>query len=262
VILANHSHTAWPVFFANCGMAKKFYYIQAYEPDFYPIRTKFKAHILARLSYVLPLKQIANASIYKGFGMAPLDIIPPGIDISIFRKKGGFFSIANKPEIIIGTIGRSEPYKGTHTAVSAYRKLRASDPRLRLKVAFGNVAHADDIEIVAIKNDEELAEFYRSLDVLLVACSTQHGAPHYPVIEAMASGVPVVHTNYYPGDSGNSWIAKDSSTDAVADALREFLNSSELDIADKTERARLTIEKELGWDAVGRRFLLNFARRN
>lgn len=187
-----------------------------------------------------------------------MDVIPPGIDLSIFRRKDSCVKFSEKREIVLGTIGRVEPYKGTAIAVAAYRALRANDSRLKLKVALGNVETSDDIEIVDIKNDIELAEYYRSLDVLIVACYTQEGAPHYPVIEAMASGVPVVHTGYYPGSENNSWIAKQSSAAAVAEALGRFLNSSESEIVEKTDRARALAEREMEWSIVGKRFLSAF----
>lgn len=259
VILANQSLTAWPVCFINCGKANKFYYIQAYEPDYYSPFSQTAEYLLSRLSYVLPLKQIANSATYKGMGIHPTDVIPPGIDLSIFRRRENHVKFSGKKEIVLGTIGRIEPYKGTATAVSAYRALRASDSRLRLKVALGNVKISDDVEIVDIKSDIELSEYYRSLDVLIVSCSYQYGAPHYPVIEAMASGVPVVHTGYYPGSADNSWIAEQSSTASVAEALGRLLNSSESEIVEKTDRARALIERELEWGMVGRRFLAAFS---
>ena len=259
IILANQSLTAWPVYFVNCGTANKFYYIQAYEPGYYSPFSHPIEYLLSRFSYVLPLRQVANTSIYKGFGMRPMDIMPPGIDLSIFRRRDGCVKFSGKKEIVLGTIGRIEPYKGTAIAVAAYRALRANDSRLKLKVALGNVETSDDIEIVDIKNDIELAEYYRSLDVLIVACYTQEGAPHYPVIEAMASGVPVVHTGYYPGSENNSWLAKQSTAAAVAEALARLLNSSESEIQEKTDRARALIERDLEWSMVGKRFLSVFS---
>jgi len=258
VILANHSITAWPVFLTNCGVAQKYYYIQAYEPDYYSLRKDPFKHILARFSYILPLKQVANSSVYKCLGFNPIEIIPPGINLSIFYKKQSDAFLANKSEIIIGTIGRSEPYKGTATAIAAYRKLRTINSKLKLRVAFGNVEQAEDIEIVDIRNDMELASFYRSIDVLLVTCRGQHGAPHYPVIEAMASGTPVVHTNYYPGDEKNSWPVERSSVESVSDALQKFLSSSPEIIREKIINARKLIEQEFDWQIIGRRFLSMF----
>lgn len=254
VILANHCLTAWPVALANCGNAKKFYYIQAYEPDYYPPLKSPIKHLLARSSYLLGLNQITNAVTYKGWGISPEAVIPPGIDLSIFKRKQSDGSFLNKETITIGTIGRTEPYKGTATALAAYRHLRMQEPRLRMKVGFGNVEPNDDIEIVPIRGDLELAAFYRSIDILVVSCQGQHGAPHYPLIESMASGSPVVHTGYYPGDLTNSWQAVDSTTEAVAAALLQLIQTPESARATRVAAAREIVECRLAWDAVASQF--------
>src|SRR5262249_30182785 len=66
VILANHSLTAWPVFLAN-SRAQKFYYIQAYEPEYYSGTAQGRKRILefaAWLTYFFPLQRIVNSPIY------------------------------------------------------------------------------------------------------------------------------------------------------------------------------------------------------
>jgi glycosyltransferase involved in cell wall biosynthesis len=246
--------TAWPVFLTDSGNAKKIYYIQAYEPSYYPILKDPIKHLLARGSYLLDLYQIANGSTYNGWGLNPQAIIPPGIDLSIFSPKKSELEPESKSTVTLGTIGRTEPYKGTETALEAYRLLRQSNSKLQMKVGFGNVETADDIEVVPIRGDKELAAFYRSVDILVVSCRGQHGAPHYPLIEAMASGTPVVHTGYYPGDKKNSWQARDSTVEAVADAIQQLIDTPEREKSARVESARETVAQNLSWDAVARRF--------
>jgi len=258
VILANHSLTAWPVRWTKTGKARKFYYIQAYEPQYYPVQRHPIKHLMAKLSYLFDLRQISNAAIYKGLGLRPLDVIPPGIDLSIFVPKEHPGTFASDEEIVLGTIGRTEPYKGTSTALAAYRLLRREEHRLRMNVGFGNVTPADDLTITPIKGDPALAAYYRSVDILVVSCIGQHGAPHYPLVEAMASGTPVVHTGYFPGTPGNSWEATDTSVEAVAAAIRQVINLSPEERSAKAVAAREIVAETLEWDAVARRFLEHF----
>ncbi|MBD3680015.1 MAG: glycosyltransferase family 4 protein [Rhodobacteraceae bacterium] len=255
VILANHCLTAWPVRWANSGKAKKFYYIQAYEPDHYPFKKHPVKHLMSRMSYALDLKQISNSPAYIGYGIRPLDIIPPGIDPRKFFSKVNPGRFSSGKEIVLGTIGRIEPYKGTSTALAAYRLLKNEYSNLRMNVGIGNVAAADDIKITPIKDDEKLASYYRSVDILVVSCIGQHGAPHYPLIEAMASGTPVVHTGYYPGTAANSWEAADTSVEAVAHAIRQVVTAPSEEREAKANAARQAVVAELGWDAVGQKFL-------
>jgi glycosyltransferase involved in cell wall biosynthesis len=258
--LANHSLTAWPVFAANCGRALKLYYVQAYEPDYYRLSKKPFKHLLARTSYLLNLQQIANSASYRGAGLRPVAIIPPGIDLSVFTVKKPDVNFEAKDRIVLGTIGRTEPYKGTATAISSYRSLRQTEPRLHMKIGFGNVAPADDLEIVPIKGDAQLAAFYRSVDVLVVACYGQHGAPHYPLIEAMASGTPVVHTGYYPGSPENSWQAYDSSVEGLTAALWDLFRTPVAERARRIAAARETVARTLSWDAVAQQLEESFEK--
>ncbi|MEW6255301.1 MAG: glycosyltransferase family 4 protein [Pseudomonadota bacterium] len=260
VILANHSLTAWPVSLARTGKARKFYYVQAYEPEYYKFWSSPIKNVLSRMSYLLPLRQISNSSTYDAVGLKPLDVIPPGIDLSIFAQRVEAPRFSPSSEIVLGTIGRVEPHKGTGTALAAYRLLRAMEPHLKMNVGFGNVAPDSDITITPINGDAALAAYYRSVDILVVACRGQHGAPHYPLIEAMASGTPVVHTGYYPGTSANSWIAEDASTEALAIAIRQVIDASDGDRADRIHDARRTVEDGLAWDVVADRFIGCFRR--
>lgn len=257
VVLANHSLTAWPVRWARCGRAKKLYYIQAYEPDYYGFFKDPKNFIASKLSYMLKLTQITNSETYTSAGIRPFDCIPPGVDISKFHPKENLTpKFANMEHITLGTVGRLEPYKGTDAALAAYRKLRKSDDRYRMSVAFGNVSPAPDINIVPISSDAALAEYYRSVDILLVTCRGQHGAPHYPLIEAMASGTPVVHTGYFPGDPNNSWQTTDTSVEAIVASVTQLVVDPNIEA--RILAARMRIETELSWEATATRFIRNF----
>lgn len=255
VILANHSLTAWPVRWVNCGLARKFYYVQAYEPGYYPwVSHPFK-RFFSKLSYALKLTRIANSSTYEADGVKFVAIIPPGIDLDIFVRKNLEELNFKKSEIIIGTIGRSEPYKGTATAIDAYRIAGRKNINLKMKVAFGNIEPAGDLEVIQINNDIELAAYYRSLDLLIVSCYSQHGAPHYPLIEAMASGTPVVQTNYFPGGAENTWVAKSPSVIDVANALEDLLSATREEIVKRTNCARAVVDRELSWASVAAKFI-------
>lgn len=258
IILANHCLTAWPVRWRNAGNAKKFYYIQADEPLYYSPLVHPIKHLMARMSYRFGLTQIANSAVYRRRGIKPVAVIPPGIDLSIFTPKHNLGRFASEREIVLGTIGRTEPYKGTPTVLAAFRLLSQENQHLKMNVGFGNTPPADDIVITPISGDAALAKYYRSVDVLVVACTGQYGAPHYPVIEAMASGTPVVHTGYYPGSDGNSWEAENTSVAAVAEAIRQVISSTELERHAKVASARKTVEAELTWEVVASKFIEHF----
>jgi glycosyltransferase involved in cell wall biosynthesis len=263
VVLANHSLTAWPVALAPCGAARKFYYVQAYEPEFYTSRGTAKAYVLAALSalsYWLPLRRIVNAELYFRYKNLRADtMVPPGIDLDVF-KPGAGRSTAER--VIIGCIGRSEREKGTEYVLKAFEQLHRENAKYRLRVAYGNLPPGwrhEACEIVVPRNDSELARYYCSLDVLVAAGTIQHGAPHYPVLESWACGVPVVTTGYMGADNHTAWIVANRDADSICAAVREVAS----DKAKRREKVRRALEhaQRYSWDEVAEQMLALFAGR-
>jgi len=261
VILANHSLTTFPVFLANISSAKRFYYVQAYEPEYYELERGIKAKILkavATISYKLPLLQIANSPIYIDYrSVQARHWIPPGLDLDVFHRRSSPPSFESTRPTTIGVIGRREPAKGTEFALQAFEKLAAEDSHVRLKVAYGNLPAGwshEHAEIVVPKDDRELAEFYRSVDILLAPGQVQLGCFHYPVLEGMACGTPVVTTGYSPSDKNNAWLVPVKDSDGMVDAVREIQSSSAKELVSKLDNGHAAIA-EFDWRIVAQRFI-------
>lgn len=261
IILANQSLTAIPVFIADCGRAQKFYYVQAYEPDYYAVRSGWKSLVLRGLSlisYTLPLKQIANAPVYMDHKRIRAKAwIAPGIDPGTFFRKAGSPRYGTDGEWIIGTIGRKERDKGTVFVQEAFERLAAADPHVRLKIAFNTASagwHHERAEIITPANDLELAEFYRSVNVLVAVPTQQFGACHYPVLEAMACGIPVISTGHLPADRSNAWIVPPEDADAIVRALREVRGTPAAELGAKLDLAH-EATRRFTWDKVASDFL-------
>jgi glycosyltransferase involved in cell wall biosynthesis len=261
MVLANHSMTALPVALATASGTKRFYYVQAYETEYYELENGIKAKILSflsALSYRLPLRQIANSPIYIGYrGIKASSWVPPGIDSSLFYRRRSSPFFRKDGSWTVGIIGRREPSKGTRYALDAFEKLAAIDPRVKLKVAFGNLP--DDwsherAEVVVPKNDAELADFYRSVDILVAPGTVQLGACHYPVLEAMAVGTPVITTGYLPANAENSWLVPIKNAEAIAAAMQEIAEGDVSNMQRKLDNAALAI-KDFYWEEVAQRFL-------
>lgn len=255
VVLANHSLTTWPVVFSGVPRRKRFYYVQAYEPEYYALERQYLLWALSRFSYALPLTQLANASIYHHVFVRPVAVVPFGIDLSLFRPKAPSMRRAGDP-LIVGCIGRREPQKGTNYVLDAFERLYATDPRHRLRVAFGNLPEGwshPAAEIVMPTNDSELAAFYRSIDVLVAAGTVQHGAPHYPALEALASGTALVTTGFQPATENNAWLVPNRDPAAIAGALREIAQNPNK--ADRRTAMGLDAVKPFSWNKVADRML-------
>lgn len=264
IILANHCLTSWPVALAGCGNAKKFYYVQAYEPEYYFDRRTISGHILgafAALSYHLPLKRISNAPIYLRYrNLRTIDFIPPGLDLSIFKPLPVRKVLEAAGQVTIGCIGRREPEKGTVYVLRAFEKLYQENNGFRLLVAYGNLPDDwkhEGCRIVVPRNDRELSDYYRSLDILVAPGTVQHGAAHYPVMEALACGIPVVTTGYLGATESTAWLTRNRDVDGICDAIRSIIRDPQA-AREKAINGNQIIQ-EYAWSNVARAFLNHFS---
>jgi glycosyltransferase involved in cell wall biosynthesis len=265
VVLANHSLTAFPVWAAVRERSRRFYYVQAWEPEYYALERTAKARLLyalSRLSYYLPLTQIANAPIYVGHkDIRATDWIPPGLDAGLYRRRSAPPHFDGRP-MVLGVIGRREPSKGTAYVLQAFEQLAAQDPHIRLSVAFGNLPQDwshERAHVVVPRNDQELADFYRSVDILIAPGTVQLGACHYPVLESMSCGTPVITTGYLPADAESAWIVPVADAGAIADAVQAIRKTPAPELM---QRLDLAHERTLPfhWDRVASRMAALFER--
>jgi len=260
ILLANQCLTAWPIVLAPCGAAKKFYYIQAYEPDYYSSARSIKGALLSvisALTYHFPLKRITNSPIYFRYKNLRASVaIPPGIDLSIFKPLALTRDLECANLVTIGCIGRSEPEKGIIYALHAFEALHKLDSRFRLRVAYGNLPQDwshPHCEVVMPKNDNELADFYRSLDILIAPGTVQHGAPHYPVLEAGSCGVTVVTTGYMGATPDTAWIVANKDVQSIVNSVTQAVSDHKVRI---NKRTNFLIESsKYGWNRVSSTFI-------
>lgn len=254
IVLANHNLSAWPI--ALASKSHNFYYIQAYEPEFYTDSgyKSFIQSLIAKISYYLPLKRIVNADIYKKYkGLRADLVIPPGLDLKVYYPK--ILSNNKNKEFVIGCIGRIEEWKGSKDVTDAVKILHEKGYKIKFKVAFNQVNY-DRYEFVKPDGDENLADFYRSLDILVAPGHIQLGAVHYPVIEAMACKIPVITTGYYPANNENAYIVSIKSPISIADTIIDIMDDYQKAI-EKAEKAYKTIT-QFDWVNVSAKFIEMF----
>ena len=249
--LANFCLTTVPIFFSSlvhANFKKNYYYIQAYEPDFFKPHT-FKRQY-AQLSYKLPFKRIVNSNIYRDYKHLKSErVVYPGLDLLTYYAKD--LRLFN-PILKIGTIGRTEEWKGTADVCKAMEILRAEGVNFEFYLAFNNF---DTIPHHFVKpdGDENLSAFYRDMDIVVAACKGQHGAIHYPVIETMAVGSSIVCTDYYPSNDSNAYKVDESSPEQIAEAIKRIINNKEEAIK-KREQALKDVQ-QFDWSVVAQKFI-------
>ena len=265
IVFASHSFVALTAFLTRTR-ARTVFYSQLYEQPGYaaaPGRRRWGHELLCIAGYLAPIAHVVNAPIYLDYPLTRTrDWVPPGLDWTHFFPSESTTQKSGGVPFRIGTIGRVEPEKGTRYALEAFRVLRDAGENVELHVAFGGLDEETlsepGIYTRVPAGDAELGDFYRSVDVHVATPTYQFGAPHYPVMEPMACGIPVVTTGYLPADDTNAWIVPPHDAQAIARAI--------LSVRDGPEGTRLKVEKGLAdiapfsWSAAAEKMMGIFSR--
>jgi glycosyltransferase involved in cell wall biosynthesis/GT2 family glycosyltransferase len=199
----------------------------------------------------------------KGFpGTATL--IPLGVDTQRFSP-GPEGRAGDVP--VIGYVGRLEAHKGVDVLLEAIARLDHATLRVAgagpeeeaLRTRVAELRIGDRVELVGAVGQDQLPDFYRSLDVLAVPSLPTPGWLEQfgrVVVEAMASGVPVVasDTGALPDvvdDAG--LLVPPGDPEALATALKSVLE----DDATRGELSRRGVEQaqQASWSEVAGKYL-------
>jgi glycosyltransferase involved in cell wall biosynthesis len=153
---------------------------------------------------------------YLAAGLAPerVHVVPNGVDLERFGPEGPALDLGGDPAIRFLFVGGAIHRKGVDLLLTAWQQAFAGDQgvqlvvkdfgsdgvyrgadrgRIRELAEAGAVVHLD-----ADLDDAEMAALYRACDVLVHPYRGEGFA--MPVLEAMASGLPVIHTAGGPTD--------------------------------------------------------------
>lgn len=266
IIIANHSLTAFPVHRANIN-SRKFYYVQAYEPEYYESVGGFFNNILkyySRATYRLDtLVKIVNSPIYYSYKeIKTSKFVFCGLDLDNYYPKSREQINMSKKTIKIGTVGRVEKHKGTSYVLEAFKILQLKNKSLRdyqLHIAFGDKSFEDTsngIYVTTPNGDKNLADFYREMDIIVAAGTVQFGAVHYPVLESMACRTPVITTFYLPAHDANAWLCEPKSVDSIYEQILNVIHGN--NTLEKTENALKDIQ-QFNWSIVSEKMIKIFA---
>jgi glycosyltransferase involved in cell wall biosynthesis len=252
--IATSYQTALAVYFSGKGVP--FYFMQSFEeyfagdcvaPDF-----AFKD---SSLSYILPLRKIANSTWLKQEveKRHPQDrvmaVIPNGIHTDFFYPRNVKKDPANVKIISYG--GREFVRKGFLDAAKAMQIVRKKYPAIEWDV-FGDALLPPDNDLaryhpVGFVAQDKLAVIYSACDILLYT-SWFDSFPMVP-IEAMACGLGVVTTPLgaedYARDGDNCLIVPPKSPEASAKAVIELIENKPL--RDRLGKNGIETAKKFTW---------------
>lgn len=250
--------TSWPTAYmvnSITNSKSKFYFIQDYEPYFYPMSSEYK---LAENSYKLDLKGITigkwlTKKVKNEFGM-DCDYIDFSTDNKIYLRDEP--KPASGKTKIIFYARNTTPRRGVELGLQALELVEKRFKGSIEIVLFGgdknlktNFAHIN----LGVLNTGELADLYKSADLALVVSLTN--ASLLP-LELMASRCAVVDIDEATiegviRDGYNGSLAKADPLD-IADKISMLVENVEL--RSKLQQNSYEFTNDLTWDTSGRQF--------
>ena len=240
------------------GVRHRFYFVQDYEPLFYPAGTTYS---LAEATYRFGLHGICNTrplrEIYESYG-GTADYFTPAVDTNVFNQTHRMPRSAGEPSLLFSYARPGHPRNCFEVVAEGLVELkRRMRDRLQIITAGAEWNPVDHglsgiVEHLGLLSYEDTGKLYRSVDVGIVAMATYH--PSYLPFELMACGA-LVATN---SNQHTAWLLKDQENcvlfnltrSGIADVIEKALEDSNR-IEGITGRAARTIAAEhADWGAA------------
>lgn len=220
-------------------------------------------HVFAQSDYTRELLQLMVPGSRLSMGW-------PGVDTSVFHP-----ATPRKGDYVLSVARFSDPRKNVGMLFRAYAALRERlplSPRLVLAGSAGpspsdwaiarNLGLSEHVEFREKPSVEELAQLYR--DAALFALSSNEEGFGIVLLEAMASGIPVVATKCGGPETAVSYgetgyLTPVGNSEEMAKRMQELLTDRELNRR-MGERARRVAEQRFSVEATGRAYLEVFDR--
>ena len=198
----------------------------------------YERHVLPRVfGRCSELVAVSPVSMAHGTGRAHL--VPPGVDCELFTPPAD--TSAREPRVLyVGRVERTSRWKGLHVLVQSLVRLRERVPGVRL----GVVGDGDDVphlraraELLGVADlidwhgavpHSELPDLYRRAGVTVLPSLTESESFGMTLVEAMASGCPVVGSDvggipFVVRDGVDGLLVAPGDASALADGIASVL---------------------------------------
>jgi glycosyltransferase involved in cell wall biosynthesis len=256
VCVATHWTTAYYVLKFN-QTRRKFYFMQDFEPMFYPAGS---TSAQAEATYYFGFYGLANTITlqqhYCNNYQGSATVFTPCVDTHVFYPASEQQEDGSRPYQVFFYARPDYWRNGFELAVSALRQLKERLGKRVRVVSAGQQWNPADYGLAGVVENQGLlsyqdtARLYRTCDVGLVLMFTRH--PSYLPFELMASGCLVVSNV----NNATSWLLKDEencllslpSASCIADTLARGLHDRELRHRITAHALRLIGQQFSDWD--------------
>ncbi len=214
--------TAYPLL-RFAGARRKFYFVQDWEPDFYPAGA---ISCLAEATYRFGYHALCNtpslAQAYRRLG-GSADVFLPAVDMAIFNAVGRTPRKASEPFRLFCYARPGTPRNCFEAIAAALIDLKKQHGGALQIVTAGQSWDAARwgldgiVENLGLLDYHETAKLYRAVDAGLVAMATRH--PSYLPLELMACGAAVIANR----NINTTWLLRDRENSILSEITRSGL---------------------------------------
>ncbi|MHA1539480.1 MAG: glycosyltransferase [Alphaproteobacteria bacterium] len=194
-----------------------------------------------------------------------IDVVPFGIDASIFKVTHKNASPFHKDAFVIGTVKVCAPKYGIDILIRAFKILKENNPRLPLKLLIvGGGPHKENlmqlVKSLGLQDDcvftgqvshDRIPAYHNAIDVSVFPSRCDSESFGVSVIEACACKNPVVVSNVgglpeVVENNKTGFVVPPENPDSTATAIQRFIDNPEL-IATMGENGRARVKALYAW---------------
>jgi phosphatidylinositol alpha-mannosyltransferase len=208
------------------------------------------------------------------FVPAEYEIIPNGVDLAHFRPDVPLINDFCDGKLNIVFMGRLEFRKGINYLLKAFYEVKSQMPNTRLIICGPGTrlrkryeqwikdVHLQDVVFTGLVNYEEQPSYYRTADIFC-APATSHESFGLILLEAMATGRPIVATNIEgfaavvtQGEEG--LLVPPMTVHSLTEAFLKLLNDRQLRL--QMGQKGLVTAQKYTWEGIAARILAYYSQ--
>ncbi|MDR0268704.1 glycosyltransferase family 4 protein [Paenibacillus sp.] len=238
------------------GIAPVVYFEQGDEHLFHLYRLSDMQQTFVKTQMKLPqfimtVSHQAASLLEENFGQMSV-VIPNAIDHSVFNEEENYTGNARNSQYILMIGSENVRFKGVSVIVKAVQKVREYYPEMELywinpkNPSEAWISTAD--QVFVNPPQDKIAELFRNATLFVSASEFESFS--LPVLEAMATGCPVVSTNNagvleYGIDNGNIIFSEIGNEDDLVQKILLALGNS--DLRNRISKNGLSTAKKYNW---------------